>query len=172
MVSVLNTVVEAGADHHSFKEMTISVARAGPAFTTVTNGTIVGTHVSVENCTVSNSGGGCLALQGSFNSAKGNLVFGCGSSGISVDAGDISTLSSGNASVIGNNMTQVARIQRTYAPGVAFHGVGNYVANNSISDVPHTAITGGGNDWLLKLSLSNLGKTTVVISMVYVLPLF
>ena len=150
MVSVLNTVVEAGADHHSFKDMTISVARAGPAFTTVANGTTVGTHVTVENCTVSNSGGGCLALQGNFNTAKGNAVFGCGSSGISVIAGDVNTLSPGNASVVGNNMTQVARIQRTYAPGVAFSGVGNYVANNTVSDVPHTAITGGGNDWMFE----------------------
>ena len=95
MVSVLNTVVEAGADHHSFKDMTISVARAGPAFTTVANGTTVGTHVTVENCTVSNSGGGCLALQGNFNTAKGNAVFGCGSSGIYVIAGDVNTLSPG-----------------------------------------------------------------------------
>jgi hypothetical protein len=87
-------------------------------------------------------------LLGSFNSAKDNSVFGCGSSGISVNAGDINALTPGNASVIGNNMSQVARIQRTYAPGVAFSGVGNYVANNTVSDVPHTAITGGGNDWV------------------------
>jgi hypothetical protein len=73
-----------------------------------------------------------------------------GSAGISVISGSVATLERGNSSAIGNAISQCSRIARTYTPGVAFSGVGMYIANNTISDQPHTSITGGGNDNLFE----------------------
>ena len=47
-------------------------------------------------------------------------------------------------------ITNFSLIQRTYAAGIAFAGVGNFFANNTITHAPHTAITGGGNDNLFE----------------------
>lgn len=41
---------------------------------------------------------------------------------------------------------------RAIITGVSFNGVGNYVANNTITHAPHTAITGGGNENLFGAS--------------------
>ena len=67
-----------------------------------------------------------------------------------IQSGNVTTLTPGHSSAIGNTITNFSRIQRTYAAGVAFEGMSNYVANNSISHAPHTAITGGGNENLFE----------------------
>lgn len=141
VVSLLPNVVELdGANHHSFKDMTISTSRDVAVL--ISNSK----NVTVDNCVVSNAGKTCLSVAGDNNTASSNTVFGCGGAAISIDSGTISTLVPGHTSVIGNTITNFSRIQRTYAAGVAFSGVGNYVANNTITHAPHTAITGGGNE--------------------------
>ena len=135
-----NVVALDGAHHHSFKDMTISTSRDVAVL--VTNSM----NVTVDNCVVSNAGKVCLSLDGSNNTASSNTVFGCGSAAISISSGSTTTLQPGHTSVVGNTITNFSRIQRTYAAGIGFEGVANYVANNTITHAPHTAITGGGND--------------------------
>ncbi len=141
VVSLIPNVVELdGANHHSFKDMTISTSRDVAVL--ISNSA----NVTVDNCVVSNAGKTCLSVAGENNTASSNTVFGCGGAAISISSGSTTTLAPGHTSVVGNTITNFSRIQRTYAAGVSFSGVGNYVANNTITHAPHTAITGGGNE--------------------------
>ena len=98
----------------------------------------------MSGCTVSNGGTGCLSISGKNSSATNNVVFGCGSDGISLGGGNIQTLTRANVSAVGNMISNVSRIRRTYTPCVAFSGVGLYVANNTCAHTPHTGMTGSG----------------------------
>jgi hypothetical protein len=89
-------------------------------------------------------------VNGDHSSVFGCTVFGCGGHGISIAAGDVHTLRKGNSSAVGNTVTDYSRIVRTYQAAIGFSGVGLYIANNSLSNGPHTAITGGGNDNLFE----------------------
>ena len=120
VVSLLDTVVSAtGTKHMSWKGMTISVSR-GTAFDCVGC-----TNVTVDSCVVTNAGMSCLALGGGNNSAINNTVFGCGGGAVSIQSGNVTTLTPGHSSAIGNTITNFSRIQRTYAAGVAFEGMSN-----------------------------------------------
>ena len=144
-VSVLDSVMSlTGTTHHSFVNLTFSTARETAVSVTGAD------SVTFDGCTVSNSGTTCLSISGSNSIVKNSFVSGCGGTGIHVNGGSIKTLVRGNMSVVGNTITDMARIHRTYQPGIAFGGVGSYVANNSITHSPHTAITGGGNDNLFE----------------------
>jgi len=139
VVSVLDTVVRAtGTSHLSFANLTLSVAQGTVVSLTDVSG------VSVVNSTVTNSGGACLSLSGVNSTVSGNIVFGCGGSGVSVSGGDIETLASGHLVVVGNSISNYSRVRRTYQPGIGFSGVGSYVAGNSITHGPHCAISGSG----------------------------
>lgn len=145
VVSFLESVVQnSGADHVSFEAMTVSDARdAVLSISGCQNGT-------VADCTVSNAGSSCLSASGTGLLISNNTIFGCGTAGVSINSGDISSLTSGDSRVIGNRITDVSQIVRTYTPGVAFQGVGLYVANNTVTSTPHTAMTGGGNNHLFE----------------------
>eukprot|EP01046_Picozoa_sp_COSAG06_P024242 COSAG06_NODE_1964_length_7968_cov_4.231033_10_plen_100_part_01 len=75
-------------------------------------------------------------------------------------------LTPGNTSVIGNTITNFSRIQRTYAAGVSFSGVSNYVANNTITHAPHTAITGGGNENLFEVRKTPFLRCHFILKMI------
>ncbi len=77
-------------------------------------------------------------------------ITGTGSGGIALDGGDRRTLRPGNLYAINNHIHQTGRLLRTYNPAVSLNGVGNRVANNRIHDLPHSAISGGGNDHLVE----------------------
>jgi parallel beta-helix repeat protein len=152
VVSVLDSVVVAQANHTKFEGLTISVARSvifstdNPALIRAGVQTYWANSVTVEDCVLSNSGAKCVNLHGSNNTARNNTVFGCGTSGISIISGTIKTLEHGNSSAVGNTIHDCSRIARTYTPGVVFHSVGCYFANNTISNQPHTSISGGKPD--------------------------
>jgi hypothetical protein len=69
---------------------------------------------------------------------------------ISITSGDTLSLAHGNSSVIGNTLANSSRVQRTYTPSVRFSGCGIRVAKNVITNSPHTAISGYGNDHLFE----------------------
>ena len=141
LISVVDSVSTAGV---TFDSLTISDAR----------GDVVRGHnaiaMRVVNATVSNGGGACIAIDGVNSSVRGSSVFGCGSRGISITCGDVATLMRGGCDIVGNDITRVSRITRTYTPGVGFSGVGHYIANNSVSDAPHTAMEGSCNDCMFE----------------------
>jgi hypothetical protein len=66
--------------------------------------------------------------------------------GVDLTGGFSDTLEPAGAAVVGANITDFARITRTYAPGVAWSGVGLRVEASEISDGPHSGILGGGRD--------------------------
>ena len=102
--------------------------------------------------TIRNAGGNALSGGGTEQ-----LVFGChaynlGRGGISVSGGDRKKLVSGQNKIVNNKIHHYGRIQRMYASGIHFDGVGHYIARNEISDAPHCAILFGGNDHLIELN--------------------
>ena len=113
-----------------------------------------GYRVNFTGCTIANSfqkcvnfdGGQISTLSSSSSTLASNLVYGCGADGISVMAGNRSTLTGGNFSIVGNRILNVSRVIRTYTPAIRFNGVELYIADNNISHTPHTALTGWGND--------------------------
>jgi len=143
IVSVLDSVVTATASHTTWRDMVLSVARK-TVFSTASSWTVC------ANLTISNSGQGCAVISGSNNTIKDCLIFGCGSVAISITSGDTLSLAHGNSSVIGNTLANSSRVQRTYTPSVRFSGCGIRVAKNVITNSPHTAISGYGNDHLFE----------------------
>lgn len=93
------------------------------------------TRFAPRSQVVTNAGKTCLTLSGTNNTASRNTVFGCGQAAISISSGDVSKLTPGHTSVVGNTISNFSRIQRTYAAGVAFSGVSNYATTHAI----HTA---------------------------------
>jgi len=145
VVSHLKSVVENGAKHITFSGMTVSDS-TGVAFSNVAD------NVTVVNLTISNAGSTCLETHGDDVNIENNIVFGCSNDGISVNSGNLQTLERGNTRVVGNTVTNFSLIVRTYQPAIGFSGVGMYIANNTLSHGPHTAITGGGNDNLFEFN--------------------
>jgi hypothetical protein len=105
-------------------------------------------------------------LRTQWRSCRRNTVFGCGGAAISIASGNMTLLTPGNTSVIGNTITNFSRIQRTYAAGVSFSGVSNYVANNTITHAPHTAITGGGNENLFEVRKTPFLRCHFILTMI------
>eukprot|EP00040_Diaphanoeca_grandis_P011519 m.59091 g.59091 ORF g.59091 m.59091 type:complete len:658 (-) comp22658_c0_seq1:334-2307(-) len=147
VVSHLHAVVVNTASHVSFTGMTVSDATGTVFESTGAN------NVTVSNSTVSNGGRTCLSVNGDGLNVLSNVVFGCGGSGISVVSGNVHTLERGDSNVVGNTVSNFSLLVRTYQPAIGFNGVGMYIANNSLSHGPHTAITGGGNNNLFEFNL-------------------
>jgi hypothetical protein len=60
-----NVITLNGADHHSFKDMTITTSRDVAMLVSSSQ------HVTVDNCVVTNAGKTCLSLSGTNNTASG-----------------------------------------------------------------------------------------------------
>jgi parallel beta-helix repeat protein len=145
MMSFLDSVVTStGASNVSFVNMTVSIAKQAVI-------TAAGDGTRISGSTVSNAGSACLSVHGNGLSVDGNTVFGCGGAGIVITSGDVKTLVSGKSEVVGNTIRDFSLKIRTYQPGIAFFScVGLRVAYNNVSNGPHTAMTGGGNDMLFE----------------------
>lgn len=138
-LSVLPSVISLkGANHTSLANLTISDAQ-GDAVAAVAV-----SHLNITGCQIANAGETCVGLSGHDITLRGSVVAACGGAGVSISGGDEASLTRGNMSVVGNSIHGFALCRRTYDAGVNFHGVGAFVANNTIADAPHTAITGGG----------------------------
>ena len=138
-VSVLSSVLRSdGANHTAFANLSLTTAQEDVVSISRA------LEVHVVNCTVSNAGTSCLSLSGTNSSVSSSTIRDCGGAGVGIAGGHKATLTAGNVRAVGNDISSFALERRTYNPGVAFTGVGLYVANNSIRDGPHTGITGGG----------------------------
>eukprot|EP00118_Oscarella_pearsei_P002836 m.11847 g.11847 ORF g.11847 m.11847 type:complete len:635 (+) comp23645_c0_seq2:250-2154(+) len=103
-------------------------------------------HVNINRLDLSNNGASSLSLSG-YNSVVSSVTArGNGCSGMHVSGGNQKLLTPGNNVVTGCNVTRWARWKRTYQPAIGWSGVGNLYTNNYLSDGPHTAILGGGNN--------------------------
>ena len=148
VVSHLETVVDAtNAVNVRFEKLTISDSR-GNVFDASS-----GSNITVDSCTVSNGGGTCIEITGNRGSSVTNSkVWGCGLRGIGIACGDTATLEHGNCRVVGNEISNFSRIVRTYQPAVGFSGVGHYIANNTATNGPHTAMQGSCNDCIFEFN--------------------
>ena len=114
--------------------------------------TLSGADLTVYNMEFRN--GGSTGLSGGGNRLT---VFGChlhhlGAGGISLSGGDRKTLISSGNEIVNNTIHDYGRVQRMYAAGIHFDGVGAHIANNQITDAPHCAMLFGGNDHLIELN--------------------
>jgi hypothetical protein len=153
-VSVNDTIVTlTDKKDVTIKDLTIAYARMSAVSVTG------GSNVSLVNVSIHNTGGSStLSISGSHHTvADSSLQYiGCGA--IQVGGGDMASLLSSDNLIARNSITQYARRKRTYQPAVGWSGVGHRVIDNMISDAPHTAILGGGNDMLFQgNTLENLG---------------
>ena len=147
VVSVLPTVLSLdGANFTSFANLTLSVAQQSSLRATDV------ANVTFSDLSITNAGmGACVSMSGAANSSLARAaVHGCGGSAVSVGGGDRATLVHANVTVSDSTMDDFARWRRTYQPGIGFDCVGCTFANNTITNSPHAAIQGGGNDNLFE----------------------
>jgi hypothetical protein len=130
-----------GTSHVSFEGISWQHARS----TAIVSADTV-THITIDGCTVANSGGGGIELVGFHNVVKGSQVYNVGGTGISVKGGLHRSLTRGDNLVTHNEIHHYAQWLRTYQPAILWAGVGNSYTLNHIHDAPHTAILGGGNE--------------------------
>ena len=101
-------------------------------------------NASVSGCTSALHGRSGVLLGGANLLLRDSLVYGTGCEATSMSGGDPATLTPSGNRVINNTVHTFARTTRTYNPGIRFGDVGGLYANNSISNGPHTGMTGGG----------------------------
>jgi hypothetical protein len=103
--------------------------------------------VVVKNCTVHGVGGNGIMMSNAVNSAViDSLISDVGCVGVQLDGGDFARLIPGNNTALRNRIFHMARMKRTYQPGLKWGGVNNTYSYNHISDGPHNCILGGGNE--------------------------
>jgi len=105
---------------------------------------LTATHATISACTSALHGHSGMDLDGTSLLLRDSIVYGTGCHATSVSGGDLATLTPSGNAVINNTVHSFARITRTYEPGIGFGGVGGLYANNTISNGPHTGVTGGG----------------------------
>ncbi len=105
-----------------------------------------GSDILVCGCQIRNTGNDAVSCNGDRNLIFGNLLFDIGSAGISVTAGDRAALRPGMSAIVNNDVHHFSRINRMYTPAVSVNGCGNLVAQNRLTDAPHSAILFSGND--------------------------
>lgn len=107
-------------------------------------------HVLFDQCNIINHGGHSISLSGSNSGITNSVIHGNGCRGIIVHGGQMKTLTPGHMYVRGNTIYNISRLVRTYNPAISWSGVGNVFSHNTISDLPHAAILGGGNDCIFE----------------------
>ena len=98
------------------------------------------TGVTIDNCTLANSGTHGAELTGSHSTVSNSDIYDVGCDGVSVSGGDTVKLVSANLSVVKNTIHAFARVSRTIRPGVAWGGCGITVSGNEIFNAPHSGI--------------------------------
>jgi hypothetical protein len=134
----------------SYVELRDLTLEAGRAELVQING---GSNDALVGLTLRNGGANAGALSGTNHLVRACHVYGTGSGGFRVEAGDRPSLTPGGIVVENSNFHHMSRWDWTYRPAVLLYGSGNVVRHNSIHDLPHTAILFGGNDHLIEKNL-------------------
>lgn len=126
-------------------------------------------NITVEDTTVTNVGAaGVRMLATSDSVVRRASITEVGGTGIHVEAGDRTTLRSGNVIVEQNEVSRTGRVQRFWRPGIHLKGVGLVARNNYVSDLPHSAITFDGNLHLIeKNMIRNTGQDSTDTGAIY-----
>lgn len=103
--------------------------------------------VRVENCTIRQmSGAGVTVNSGKACGVDRCRIHTIGKTGVSLAGGDRKTLTPSKHFVTNSEISEFARLVKTYCPAVGLAGVGQIVSNNHFYDAPHCAVLFGGND--------------------------
>ena len=124
---------------------------------------IVGsTNTLIAGCSIRNIGTNAIIIDGGkMNGVVACDIYNTGGSGILLRGGARKSLIPAGNYILNNNIHHISRWVRTYRPAVGLAGVGHYVANNFIHDVPHTAILLSGNDHIIEFNeICNIGFET------------
>ena len=122
-----------GVSHLHLRGITFTGTRADAV-------TLIGDHLSVENCCVKNVAGYAYRASGTHITIRGCEIHHTGKGGIEISGGDRASLTSSENVVEYNHIHDTAEIFKTYTPGVNMQGVGIVCRNNTIHDIPHMAI--------------------------------
>ena len=102
--------------------------------------------VEIANCTFTNLGTRAVILDGSRSAVRRCLFTDIGGGGVALSGGDRDTLTHASNTVEDCIFRRCGRVFRTYNPAISLSGVGQTVAHNEISDLPHIAIMFSGNE--------------------------
>lgn len=103
--------------------------------------------VVFDSLSIVGHGAGGIEVHDAWNSVVSNVdVRGVGCHAVNLAGGDTMSLTPANLTLTGSRISDFARVTRTYAPGVAWYGVGVHVTGTEVSNGPHSGILGGGND--------------------------
>ncbi len=107
--------------------------------------------VLVEKCSIRNMARSAIRISGGRACGVTNsMLEKIGGTGISLDGGDKTTLTSARHFVIGTSIFDFSRHIKTYSPAIKLDGTGHLVQRNTISNGPHCAIFFTGNDHLIQ----------------------
>jgi hypothetical protein len=123
----------------------------------------------IIGCTIRNIGN----IGVHINGGEKNGVIACdisetGGTGILIHGGDRLALTPAKNFADNNYIHDIARLYRTYCPGISLNGVGNRATHNLISHVPHMAMGFGGNDHLIEFNeISDAGYESNDAGVIY-----
>jgi len=152
-----------GASHVIIEGLTLEAVRGAAVVVSAGKGN------RVQRCLVRNSGKTGITISGGTD----NGVVGCeitqtGAGGIALGGGDRKTLTPAKNFATDNHVHHFSRLQRTYAPAVGLHGVGNRVAHNLIHHAPHVAVLFGGNENVMEFNqIHNVCQETGDVGVFY-----
>lgn len=109
--------------------------------------------VRLKNLAVKNVGMHGVSVYGQNTVLEGITIENTGATGIGLNGGNRKTLEPGLIVARHCVVTQVGRLQKTYAPAVSLAGVGNTVEDSVLRSGPHAAIIFHGNDHHIRRNL-------------------
>jgi hypothetical protein len=110
-----------------------------------------GKYNRITGCIIRNTGNMGVSVDGGEQNGVTDCdIYETGGTGIWIRGGERSTLTPAGNYADNNYIHHVARLYRTYCPGISLNGVGNRATHNLIAHVPHMAMGFGGNDNLIE----------------------
>ena len=103
-------------------------------------------RIELRHCTLRRLGTTAVELAGHDNRVQACLFEDLGGAGASLDGGDRTTLAPGRNEVVDCVFRRGGRIDPVYQPAIRLDGVGQVVARNRITDLPHAALVFAGNE--------------------------
>ena len=127
-----------------------------------------GSDILLCGCLIRGTGGDAVRAAGDRLLLFGNLLYNIGGHGFVVDSGNQPDLIPGGSAVVNNDFHHFARIQRVYAPAVRLSGCGDLIAQNRISDAPHSGILFSGNEqWIERNEIYGVCRESNDVGAIY-----
>ncbi len=147
----------------TFEDIVFESSRAGAIKITG------GYNNKIAGCSFTNLGNDAVIIKGGTeNGIISCDIYEVAATGIDLSGGDRKPLSEAKNYATNNHVRRVARIFRTYRPGINLGGVGNIVSHNLIHDAPHSGIIFSGNEHLIEFNeIYDVAKETGDVGAIY-----